>query len=127
MAEQVFCVVGGLCLIVAGVALARLRAPEWYSRDSSEQRQHQADYISKLQRVLRWWNNRLIAAIGGLIVCTAAIPHGKHWMLAWSTIFVLLLLVILLAILDAFSSIIAYRRSLTTTLRSTLQDDSKQC
>jgi hypothetical protein len=68
----------------------------------------------------------LISVIGGLIVCTAALPHGRSWMIAWSAIFSMLLLCIFLAMLDAFSSILAYRRTLPATIRRTLGDDSKQ-
>lgn len=126
MAEQLFCVIGGVCLIIAGVALSRLRPPDWSSASMTTLEQQRINTYSRFQRGIRWINNRLISVIGGLIVCTAAIPHGRNWIIAWSAIFFFLLMCIFLAMLDALSSIFSYKRTLPSTLRSTLGEDSKQ-
>jgi hypothetical protein len=124
--EQILCVICGVCLLIVGVALSKLQPPDWTSKHLDDAQQRKVDTCGRLQRVVRWINNRLISLIGGLIVCTAAIPHGRVWMLAWSVVLSMTLLCIFLAMIDAFSSLLAYRWTLPTTIRRTLGDDSKQ-
>ncbi|MFO0941275.1 MAG: hypothetical protein U0930_10950 [Pirellulales bacterium] len=126
MVEQVFCVVGGIAVFLAGIALSRMRSPDWKSDQMTDHEQRHANKLGQVQRVFRWINNKLICIIGGMIVTTAAIPHGRYWMIAWSAIFFLLLICILLAMLDALSSLFAYRHTLPSTLRGTIGEDANQ-
>lgn len=123
--EQFFCVLLGVCLLIIGIVLTRLQPPDWTSKHLDDAQQRKVNACSRLQRIARWINNRLISVIGGLIVVTAAIPHGRNWMVVWSAIFSLLLLCIFLAMVDALSSIWAYRRTLPATIRATLGEDTK--
>jgi ABC-type multidrug transport system fused ATPase/permease subunit len=124
--EQFVCVLGGVCLLVVGIALRRVQPPDWTSKHLDELQQRKVSGYGKFQNVVRAINNCLISLIGAIIVGTAAVPHGRVWALLWSVVFTLILFCILLAMLDAFSSLLAYRRTLPATMRHTLGDDSKQ-
>lgn len=125
MVEQVVCVVGGVAVFLAGIALARFRSPDWKSDNMNDREQLHAGRLVVVQRGLRWINNKLLCLIGGMIVCTAAFPHDRTWIIAWSAIFFLVLLCILLAMLDAVSSLVAYRHTLPSALRGTIDEDQQ--
>lgn len=124
MAEQLICVLGGISLMAVSVGLSRVQAPQWSSKLLTDKERAKIQIYSRFQRALRWVNNRLLALIGGLIVCTAAIPHGRPWMWTWASIFFLLLICIFLAMLDALSSILVYKHSIPSTMRGTLVESS---
>lgn len=116
--ESIACVVGGVCLIGTGLALFWLRPPNWQSDgELADVNRKAIERWSGVQRLVRLSNNSLLILIGGLIVTTAFVPHGRVWMLLWSAILVLLLVCILLAMLDAFSSLVGYRRALPEAAR----------
>ncbi|MFK7734506.1 MAG: hypothetical protein AB8B50_00660 [Pirellulaceae bacterium] len=118
--EFTACLVGGLSLIGCGIALGWLRPPNWQSDGELAGNQQAAiEWWAKIQRFVRMLNNGMLILIGGLIVATAFIPHGRVWMLFWCGILVLLFGCILLAMLDAMSSLAGYKRALPEAARRT--------
>lgn len=121
--ESIACIVGGLGLIACGLGLFRVRAPNWQDDgELAEEERRAIERWSKVQRIVRYLNNSLLMAIGASIAATAFIPHGRRWALAWVAIFVALLVCILLASIDAFSSLAGYRRALPEAARRSFQD-----
>lgn len=116
--EFIACLAGGIALMVCGVALFWLRPPNWQSDgDLVDQHRVAIQRWARVQIAVRWANNVLLVAIGGLIAATAFVPHGRTWMLFWSGILLLLLVCILLAMIDAMSSLAGYRRALPEAAR----------
>jgi hypothetical protein len=116
--EFTACLVGGLSLIGCGVALGWLRPPNWQSEGEMVGHQRAAiEWWAKVQRFVRTLNNGMLILIGGLIASTAFIPHGHTWMLVWCGILVLLFGCILLAMVDAMSSLAGYKRALPEAAR----------
>lgn len=117
------CIVGGLVLIASGAMLSRLRPPDW-SSDGELSDEHRRPLIrwGRFQRILRLANNALVSIIGGAIVGSAFIPRGRAWGIAWCVILALVLLTIVLAMIDAFSSLAGYRRALPEAARRSMID-----
>lgn len=116
--EFIACLAGGIALMVCGVALFWLRPPNWQADgDLVDQQRVAIQRWSRVQTAVRWANNVLLVVIGALIACTAFVPHGRTWMLFWSGILLLLLVCILLAMIDAMSSLAGYRRALPEAAR----------
>jgi hypothetical protein len=116
--EFAACLTGGLGLMICGMALFSLRPPNW--KNDGELLEIHRTVIERwalLQRIVRWLNNLMLIVIGGLIAATAFVPHGQVWMLLWSVILLLLLVAILFAMVDAFSSLAGYRRALPEAAR----------
>ena len=112
------CLIGGAALIACGMALSRLRPPDWQSDgELTEIHQRAIARWAVLQRVVRIMNNSLLGIIGGAIMASVFVPHGRVWMLLWCAILVLLLVCILFAMIDAFSSLAGYRRALPEAAR----------
>jgi hypothetical protein len=126
MAEQVFCLICGLGLVGAGIGLSRLHAPDWTNDHLTDAELNKINTWSSLQRRSRWFNNRLISLMGIVMIAVGGIPHGRVWIWTWASIFVMLLLCVTLAMLDAVSSLIAYRKALPSTMRSTLGNNSRK-
>lgn len=129
---EVVCIVTGMALVGAGIALFRLRQPNW--KDEGDLVEHHRVVIERwslVQRYVRSINNCLLILIGGLIVATAFINRevsggGRMWGLTWIAIMVLLLGCILLAMIDALSSLAGYKRALPEAARRSFSDPSKK-
>lgn len=125
--ESIACIAGGICLVACGIALFRLRPPNWKNDGELVDLVNikAIEWWSTVQRLVRVANNSLMIFIGIAIASTAFIPHGaqatrdsgRAWMLAWGVILVLLLFCILFAMIDAFSSLAGYRRALPEAAR----------
>ena len=116
--EFAACLVGGVALMICGAGLFRLRPPDWQADgELSEDELRAILRWSLTQRIVRILNNSLMILIGGLIVSTAFVPHGHTWMLIWSVILLSLMMCILLAMIDAFSSLAGYKRALPEAAR----------
>ncbi len=122
--EFLACIVGGAFLIVCGVGLSKLRPPDWQSDgDLADAHRSALARWSFIQRVVRLVNNSLLALIGVAIMVSSIVPHGRSWMILWSVILMLLLLSIMLAMLDALSSLASYRRALPEAARRSFSSD----
>ena len=116
--EFFVCLVGGVALVGCGIALFRLRPPNWQNDgDLAGDHLKAIQWWSAIQRYVRLLNNSLLIMIGIAIAATGFVPHGQAWMLLWITILVLLLACILFAMVDAFSSLAGYRRALPEAAR----------
>lgn len=121
--ESFVCLVGGSLLAIVGIALFKLRPPNW--QNDGELSEHEGRAIRRwywVQRVVRFCNNIVIVAIGVQIAATSFIPHGRAWMAVWSVILLLLLLCIFLAMVDAMGSLAGYRRALPEAARRSFTD-----
>ena len=122
----VACVIGGLCLIGCGFGLSRLRPPNWEIDGELAEVHHKAiTRWSSFQRIVRLLNNSLIMIIGALMIASTLVPRGREWMLIWFAILVLLLICILFAMIDAFSSLAGYRRALPEAARRSFSGSNK--
>lgn len=121
--EFIACIVGGAVLIGCGVSLFCMPTPNWHSHEAPAAGPRAAPRRSNFQRNLRFSNNSLLISIGAIIVATAFVPHGRAWMLLWTAILVLLLICILLAMIDAMSSLAGYRQALPEAARRSLGSD----
>ncbi len=122
--ELVACLVGGLCLIACGLGLFRLHPPNWQNDgDLTDDHRRAIQRWSGVQRVVRAMNNSLMILIGCLIASTGFVPHGRAWMLLWGGVLVMLLVCILFAMIDAFSSLAGYRRALPEAARRSFSAD----
>ena len=125
--ETAFGIISGIALIVSGFALNRLRPPDWGSFDTpTDSNQLAISRWARLQRVVRRTNNGFIVLSGLLIMVTSFVPHGKAWMILWAGILLLLMICILLAMLDALSSMAGYRRAIPEAARRTLSGENQQ-
>ena len=116
--EFTACVTGGLALIGCGIALFRLRPPNWQNDgDLLESHRTALQRWSIVQSVVRSLNNSLMILIGILITATAFLSRGELWIVMWSLVLVLLLLCIVLAMVDACGSLAGYKRALPEAAR----------
>lgn len=116
------CVSCGLTLIACSIGLTFLRAPNWQEDgELLEEHQRAIERWAKLQRRVRQLNNALFGLIGAAMIGSIFVPRGRSWLVLWCAILVLLLFCILFAMVDAFSSMAAYRRALPEAARRTLK------
>jgi threonine/homoserine/homoserine lactone efflux protein len=116
--EFIACILGGIGLVASGLWLTRFHPPKWDQEgDTSSDEARAFLRWGSFQRVLRILTNSLLVLIGISIFSAAFVPHGRTWMLLWSVILVLLLVCILFAMIDAFSSLAGYRRALPEAVR----------
>ncbi len=109
------CIVVGTSLITVSLLLSKLRPPEW-PKDETRADVDLRRWAS-FQRTVRKLNNLLLALIGVLITSTGLIAQGQAWMILWLCILLLLMIVVLLACLDAFTSMTGYRRAVPEAAR----------
>ena len=118
------CIVGGLALIGCGGGLFLIRAPDWPQDAShSDSLRSSIERWSKFQRGVRFLNNIVLMLAGVVIVLTVLVPRGRVWMLLWSSVLLLLLLSILLAMIDALTSLSGYRKSLPKVTENSLRGE----
>jgi len=117
------CIVSGLGLIASSVLLSRLRVPDWSNEHDVGSSSHAAAMKwSAFQRGVRKTNNVLLAGTG-ILICTAGLlEHGQVWMIVWLGVVLLLMIVFLLACIDAFSSMTGYRRTVPEAARRSFGD-----
>lgn len=116
--EFAVCILAGLCLIGSGAYLFKLRPPNWTSDgDLTAEHLKVIERWAGVQRIVRFLNNSLLILIGVAICSVAFVPHGRVWMLGWGLILVMLLVCILFAMIDAFSSLAGYKRALPEAAR----------
>lgn len=122
--EFFVCIAGGIALMGCGAGLFLVRAPAWPQEESPpDSDQTSETRRSKFQIAVRYLNNALLIVAGGVIFSTAFVPHGRTWMLLWAGILVLLAMCILLAIVDALTSLSGYRKALPHVARRSLGGD----
>jgi hypothetical protein len=121
--ETAFCLISGIALVGFGFGLSRLRPPNW-SADVPSSPQGHASIArwASFQRFVRAFNNILIVSIGAGIGTAGVLPHNRIWFLLWFTILVALLFCILLAFLDALSSMAGYRQAMPEAVRRSFQN-----
>lgn len=116
--ELVFCITGGLAMIGGGIALAFVRSPQWaLDADTSTKSGRTLQRVIGFQRGVRRSTNILLGLTGGIMLLCAFVPHGRTWMALWLLIFLALLAVMLLAGLDAISSMVGYRQAIPEAAR----------
>lgn len=116
----------GLALIASSLGLARLRLPNWQSDgELLETPKREIERWGKIQRIVRKLNNGLLALIGAAIFLSSVVPRGRLWMLMWSAILLLLMICVMLAMVDAFSSLASYRRALPEAARRSLGSEQQ--
>ena len=116
--ETVLCIGGGLVMISGAIGLAFLRAPQWiFGIDTSTIGGRSMQRVVNFQSGVRRSTNILLGLTGGLVLCSAFVPHGRSWMALWLLIFLALLVTVILAGLDAISSMIGYRKSIPEVAR----------
>ncbi len=121
---NIACILAGATLIACGAALSRLRPPEWHNvAKLGEEPLREIAKWASIQRMIRLVNNSLLSMIGGAIVATVFVPRGQAWIGLWCVILLLLLVCILLAMMDAVSSLAGYRRALPEITRRSLDLD----
>lgn len=122
--ESFACIVGGLALISCGGGLFLIRAPDWPQDAShSDALRSSIERWSKFQRGVRFLNNIVLMFAGVAIVLTALVPRGRVWVWLWSSVLLLLMLSILLAMIDALTSLSGYRKSLPRVTESSLRGE----
>ncbi|MEZ6136805.1 MAG: hypothetical protein R3C53_18065 [Pirellulaceae bacterium] len=125
--DTVACLVGGAALIACAVGLTYLRPPNWQEDgELLDEHQRAIEYWARVQRVVRQLNNGLLGIIGGAIMASVFVPRGRVWMLLWGVILVMLLICILFAMIDAFSSMASYRRALPEAARRSFAEIAQQ-
>ncbi len=119
--EMLLCFLGGFALVACGVFLSRFEPPNWAGDVDPRHREGRSvARWSAFQVRIRRMNNFLLMLIGAAIASTGAVPHGNTWLVLWFTILVALLVCILLACLDAFSSLAGYKNALPEAARRSL-------
>ena len=122
------CIVTGTALVAVGIALFRIRQPNW--KDEGDLVEHHRVAIerwSKVQLYVRSINNCLVILIGTLIFASAFLDRGrKIWGICWLVILALLMVCIILAMIDALSSFAGYRRALPEAARRSFSDPNRK-
>ncbi len=121
--EQIACIVGGMLLIACAYGLTRLKPPDWFAGGGEESKTLLR--WSAVQRGVRNVNNAMLAVVGVAIVSTAFIQQMPIKLVVWSGVLVLLMISIVLAMADAVSSLMGYRRALPEAARKSLSKDSR--
>ncbi len=122
--EMSMCLIVGIGLVLFGIGLSRLRPPNWNSDVSVSY----AGYATiarwaTFQRFVRLFNNALLVALGIAIAMAGLIPHNRVWFLLWFSILIGLLFSIMLAFLDALSSMAGYRQAIPEAVRRSFGKD----
>ena len=128
--ESIACIIAGVGLIASGLALFRLRQPNWQDEgDLSDQNRPAIEWWSNLQSFVRNANNILLILMGLMIFASSFFPHGqgsksddRTWMFMWIAILGLVLICIFLAMVDAMSSLAGYKRALPEAARRSFSD-----
>ncbi|MEM7477599.1 MAG: hypothetical protein AAF483_21640 [Planctomycetota bacterium] len=108
-------------MVGLGLALARLRPPNWQADGALVDGERMAiQRWARVQQFVRILNNSLICAAGFLIAITGSVPHGKTWLWLWTAILLVLMTCIVLAMVDAISSLAGYKRALPEAARRSL-------
>ena len=116
--ESMLCITGGLVMISGAIGLAFLRPPQWMlGMDTSTKGGQSMERVIAFQRGVRRCTNILLALTGGLVFSSAFVPHGRSWMALWLLIFIALLAALMLAGLDAISSMVGYRKAIPEAAR----------
>lgn len=121
--EPWLCIAGGACLIASSFVLSRMRLPDW--TDNAEVTPQMGRSLARwsfFQRIVRRCNNWLLALTGVLICLTGFVPHGRAWIMLWLSVLLLIVLVLLLAGLDALSSMASYRRAVPDVARRAFRE-----
>lgn len=121
--EMSLCLTVGLLLVACGFGLSRLRPPDWASEGQLATSGRVIARWASFQRLVRLLNNGLIAIIGLSIATAGVLPHGRMWFLLWCAILVALLVCILLAFLDALSSLAGYRQAIPEAVRRSFENN----
>ena len=115
--ELYACLLGGVALMLSGYGLSRIAPPDWTLEDNSADAGRSIARWSAFQWRVRRSNNFLLIMIGASIAASGLIPHGNAWLFLWFVILVALLICILLAFLDALSSLAGYRHAVPEAAR----------
>lgn len=124
---ETVCIIVGVSLIAAGLAMFLIPQPNW--KDEGELVEHHRVAIerwSKVQRYVRKGNNTLIVLIGVLIYASAFMERNRTWGYLWLAILGLVMLCIVLAMIDAMSSLAGYKRALPEAARRSFSDPSRK-
>ncbi len=81
---------------------------------------------TRFQAIIRFANNCLLGLIGCLVFSAAFVPRTKGsqaWILLWCVIMTLVMMCVLLAMLDAFSSLASYRSALPEAARRSFAEE----
>ena len=125
--EYFACIAGGIALMGCGAGLFLVRAPAWPQDEAPTDKPHDAvTKRSGFQIGVRYLNNFLLIIAGGVIASTPFVPRGRIWMLLWAAILLLLVGCILLALIDALTSLSGYRKALPRAARRSLGSDHEQ-
>ncbi len=115
--EMYACLIGGAALLLSGIGLSRLAPPDWTMSDMGFDEGRSIARWSAFQSRVRRSNNLLMMVIGVSIAASGLVPHGNAWLFLWFAILVALLVCILLAFLDALSSLAGYRHAVPEAAR----------
>ncbi len=116
--ESWVCFLIGVALVISSAMLSRLRPPDWTKIGPiAPESEASLERWSRFQRAIRFINNLLLALIGVLIGATGLMAHTQTWMIVWLSVLLLLMIVVLLACLDAFTSMTGYRRAVPEAAR----------
>ncbi len=115
--EMYACLLGGVALMLSGFGLSRIAPPDWSIDDAGGDASQSIARWSAFQWRVRRSNNFLLILIGASIAGSGLIPHGNAWLFLWFAILVALLVCILLAFLDALSSLAGYRYAVPEAAR----------
>ena len=118
--ELILCISGGLLMMGGAIGLAFVRAPQWMlDMDTTTRGARSIKRVAGFQRAVRRCINILLGMTGGVMFVCAFVPHGRTWMALWLLIFLSLLTTLVLAGLDAISSMVGYRKSIPEVARRT--------
>ena len=122
--ELYACLLGGVALMLCGFLLSRIAPPDWANDDTSDDASRSIARWSAFQWRVRRSNNFLLIVIGAGIAASGLIPHGNAWLFLWFAILVALLVCILLAFLDALSSLAGYRHAVPEAARRSFSSNT---